>query len=78
METKRRNTFKPISESKGDDGQLGVPLGDNEVAVGTNVEYAGKIEAMDSYIRYAGENVQKTSKEEIREEFDKVTKKYNK
>ncbi len=34
-----------------------VSVGEGELAVGTNVEYAGKIEAKDSYLAWAAANV---------------------
>lgn len=34
-----------------------ITLSDNEVAIGTNVEYAEKIEIMDSYLQWATKNV---------------------
>lgn len=71
------NSFKGNSHSKTRDGRLGEPVGDLEIIVGTNVEYAAKIESIDSFIVYAGEKVQQLSGAEVEKEFNRVTKKYN-
>lgn len=78
-EMKGVNTFKGIAESKPGDGRLGVNIGEMEAAVGTNVEYADKIEFdYDSYLRFAGEkagrNLVKQGEKEINKQVDRFNK----
>jgi hypothetical protein len=78
-EMKGVNTFKPIKDSKMGDGRLGVNIGELEAAVGTNVEYADKIEFdYDSFLRYAGENqsneLVKRGQQEINKQIDRFNR----
>ena len=53
-EVKGKNTFNGTNASEPADGSLGVPVGDLEAIVGTNVEYGPKIEfGYDSFIQFA-------------------------
>ena len=77
-EMKGVNTFKAGQSSQSGDGRLGVNIGELEAAVGTNVEYADKIEFnYDSFLRYAGENASRGLIKEGVRRINEITKKYN-
>ena len=52
-----RETYEDKFKHVFDSPLTSVGLSDTELAVGTNVEYAGKIEQMDSYLYWAMRNV---------------------
>jgi len=58
-QTSNANNRIAYSDNKGNtfSAGLSVPIYENEVAVGTNVVYAEKIEKLDSYIEYGAETV---------------------
>jgi len=67
------NSFDPIVDSKSGDESLGVPFEEMEGIVGTNVEYAEKIENdYDSFLRFAGERQEKNFKKRVEEEMNKI------
>jgi len=67
------NSFDPIADSKSGDESLGVPFEEMEGIVGTNVEYAEKIENdYDSFLRFAGERQEKNFKKRVEEEMNKI------
>ena len=73
METKEKNTFKAVENSKAKDGRLNVPVEDLEAVVGSNVEYGPKIEFdYDSFIRWAGENQEGKFPKRVTEELNKI------
>jgi len=77
-EEKGRKTNETVADSKAADANLNESLSDMEVIVGTNVEYAPKIEFdYDSFIRFAGENIEPKLVKEGIKELDKITKKAN-
>ena len=75
METKKENTFNPIKDSKTKDGSLGVKIGELEAVVGTNVEYADKIEFdYDSFIRFAAERNEPKFQKTMEDELNKLNR----
>lgn len=73
MDYKDKNTYKSDDSSGAVDGILGIQLEDMEAAVGTNVEYAGKIEFdYDSFLRYAAEKQEPKYIKQMTEEFNKI------
>ena len=72
IETADENTFEPIKDSKAEDRSLGVNLGKFEAAVGTNVEYAQKIEDIDSFIRWPGENYEPKLVKEAEKQYNEM------
>lgn len=72
-EMEGENTFEKKQESKSGDGKLGVNVGGLEAAVGTNVEYADKIEfEYDSFLRFAGERQQRKFPKRVEEEINRI------
>lgn len=67
------NSFDPIVDSKSGDESLGVPFEEMEGIVGTNVEYAEKIENdYDSFLRFACERQRKNFKKRVEQEMNKI------
>ena len=67
------------NEGRGFDADLTtVNLDKNEGAVGTNVEYAGKIERMDSYIYWGAKNIQKDIRQYFKDIMKENQRKYKK
>ena len=67
------NSFDPIVDSKSGDESLGVPFEEMEGIVGTNVEYAKKIENdYDSFLRFACERQGKNFKKRVEQEMNKI------
>ena len=76
METKGTNTFTPIKDSQAGDGELNIPFEEDEAIVGTNVEYAPKIEfEYDSFLRFAGENKEPEFVKEAEKSLNELMKK---
>jgi phage gpG-like protein len=76
VEYKGANTFKGVAASKGSDGKLNVPIEDLEAVVGTNVEYAPKIEFdYDSFMRFGTTRQSKNLSKRVEKEFKKLDKK---
>jgi len=74
-EMKGENTFVPIKDSKSGDSNLGVQTGETEAVVGTNVEYASKIEFdYDSFIRFAAERNEPKFQKLVEQELNKLNK----
>lgn len=72
-EMKGENTFKACKDSKSRDGSLNIPYDDMEGIVGTNVEYAEKIENdYDSFLRFAAERQQKNFPKRVEEEINRI------
>lgn len=72
-EMKRLNTFKAIKDSKPSDGNLNQQLGELDAAIGTNVEYANKIEfEYDSYMIYAKIQGEPVLAKNITDELNKI------
>jgi len=74
MESKEMNSFRMESHaSKLSDGNLRVAIADDEAVVGTNVEYAPKIEFdYDSFLRFAGERQEKKFAQRVTKELNDI------
>ena len=67
------NSFESIKDSKSEDSNLGISVDKMESIVGTNVEYAQKIEfEYDSFLRFAGEKQSKKFSKRVEEEINKI------
>ena len=66
------NTMAYSFDGGSDNRDLSVPVKTGEAVIGTNVLYAWKIEKLDSYIKYASENV------DMRKRIKDISKKVNK
>ena len=76
VETDRINSFVPITDSKSGDRSLNAPVSGAEALVGTNVEYAHKIEFdYDSFLQFAANRQAKNLPKRVNQELDKVAKK---
>ena len=74
-EFKGENSYKGIGASKPSDANLNTPVGDLEAIVGTNVEYAQKIEFdYDSFMQFAGLRQAKQLPKRVEEELKKIKK----
>lgn len=78
-EARGQNTFKGNKASMQVDTSFGLPIDDLEVVVGTNVNYAPKIEfEYDSFIQFStNKNAQNLTKN-IETQLNKLVQKYNK
>lgn len=76
VETDRINSFVPITDSEAGDRSLNAPVSGAEALVGTNVEYAHKIEFdYDSFLQFAANRQAKNLPKRVNQELDKVEKK---
>ena len=74
-EFKGENSFKGVKDSETKDGKLNVPIGELEAVVGTNVEYAPKIEFnYDQFIQFAANRQRKKLTQRVTEELKKIKK----
>jgi hypothetical protein len=76
-------TYSWFAQKKGDTGvgertMKTVSLKVDEGAVGTNVEYAGKIERLDSYLYWSAKNINRNVGEYFRQIAKRNQKKYKK
>ena len=77
VESKAVNTFTAIKDSKQSDATFGKPIDDMEALVGTNVEYAEKIEYdYDSFIGFAVVRNLKKFPQRVKKEWEKMDKKF--
>jgi hypothetical protein len=73
VETARINSYVSTSESEAGDGSLNTPVSGAEALVGTNVEYAHKIEFdYDSFLQFAANRQAKNLPKRVNEELDKL------
>ena len=78
VEAKGENTFEGVKDSEAKDGKLNVSVKELEAVVGTNVEYAQKIEFdYDSFIMFGYNRQAKNLPKRVQEEWNKLDKKFN-